>query len=47
MCRYLRRFYTYKKINKIFKIFLKLDHSLLRLPKIMEIGLTIPAEKRD
>ena len=44
MCRYLRRFYTYKKINNIF---LKLDHSLLRLPKIMEIGLTIPAENRD
>ena len=35
ICRYLKRFYTYKKINNIF---LKFDHFLLRKPKIMEIG---------
>ena len=35
ICRYLKRFYTYKKINSIF---LKIDHSLLRMPKLMEIG---------
>ena len=33
--RYLKRFYTYKKINNIF---LKFDHSLLRMPKIVEIS---------
>ena len=33
--RYLKRFDTYKKINNIF---LKFGHSLLRTPKIMEIG---------
>ena len=33
--RYLERFYTYKKINKIF---LTLHHSLLRMQKIIEIG---------
>ena len=27
--------------------FLKFDHSLLRMPKIMEIGSIIPAEKPD
>ena len=35
ICRYLKRFYTYKKINNIFLTF---DHSLLWMPKIMEIG---------
>ena len=44
ICRYLKRFYTYKKINSSF---LKCDHSLLRMPKILEIGKIIPAEKRD
>ena len=33
-CRYLKRFDTYKKISNIF---LKFDHSLLRMPKIIEI----------
>ena len=37
-------FNTYKKINSIF---LKFDHSLLRMPKIIEIGLIFSAEKRD
>ena len=32
ICRYLKRFYAYKKIK------LKFDHSLLRMPKIIEIG---------
>ena len=30
ICRYLKRFYTYKKINNLF---LKFDHSLLRMSK--------------
>ena len=38
ICRYLKRFYTYKKINNIF---LKFEHSLLRMPKITEISLII------
>ena len=33
--RYLKSFFTYKKINNIF---LKFDHLLLRMPKIVEIG---------
>ena len=37
-------FISYKKINNIF---LKFDHSLLRMPKIIEIGYTTSAEKRD
>ena len=36
--------YTYKRINNIF---LKFDDSLLRMPKLIEIGYIIPAEKRD
>ena len=32
--------------KKIDNIFLKFDHSLLRMPKIIEIGEIIPAEKR-
>ena len=44
ICRNLKRFYTYKKVNSIF---LKVDQSLLRMPKIMEIGEMVPAEKRD
>ena len=35
ICRYLKRFYTYKKMNSIN---LKFDHSLLRMPKIIGIG---------
>ena len=35
ICRYLRRFYTYKKINNIF---LKFHYYLLRMQKIVEIG---------
>ena len=35
ICRYPKRFYTYKKINNIFLTF---DHFLLRMPKIMEIS---------
>ena len=35
ICRYLKRFYTYKKINNIF---LKFHHYLLRMQKIVEIG---------
>ena len=35
ICLYLTRFYTYKKINNSS---LKLDYSLLRMPKIIEIG---------
>ena len=34
-CRCLKGFYTYKKINNSF---LKFDYSLLRMPKIIEIG---------
>ena len=43
-CRYLKCFYTYKKMNTIF---LKLHHSLLRVPQTIEIGLIVPAEKGD
>ena len=35
ICPYLKRFYTYKKINKIF---LKFHYYLLRMQKIVEIG---------
>ena len=35
ICRYLKSFYTYKKINNIF---LKFHHYLLRMQKIVEIG---------
>ena len=44
ICRYLKCFHTYKKINSIL---LNFDHSLLRMPKIIEIGSIIPAEKPD
>ena len=44
ICRYIKCFYTYKKINTIF---LKLHHSLLRVPEIIEIGLIVSAEKGD
>ena len=44
ICRYLKRFYTYKKIDNSF---LKFDHSLVRMTKIIEIGQIFPAEKRD
>ena len=33
--RYLKRFYTYKKINNNF---LKFENSLLRMPKLMAIS---------
>ena len=39
-----RTFLYYKKINNSF---LKFDHSLLRVPKIIEIGQIFLAEKRD
>ena len=39
-----QHFYTYKRINNISS---KFDCSLLRIPTIIEIGLIIPAEKRD
>ena len=35
ICRCLKSFYTYKKINNIF---LKFHHYLLRMQKIVEIG---------
>ena len=35
ICRCLKGFYTYKKINSIF---LKFHYYLLRMPKIIEIG---------
>ena len=35
ICWYLKCFYTYKKISNIF---LKFHYSLLRMPKIIEIG---------
>ena len=41
-CRYLKRFYTYKKINHIF---FKFHYSLLAMPQIIEIGLIVPAKK--
>ena len=44
ICRHLKRFYTYKKIDNSF---LKFDHSLVRMTKIIEIGQIFPAEKRD
>ena len=45
ICRYLKRFYTYKKINKIF---LKFHYYLLlRMQKIAEIGWIFHSEKRE
>ena len=41
--RYLKDFYTYKKINNIF---LKFHYYLLRMPKILEIGWIFHSEKR-
>ena len=43
-CRYLKSFYVY---NKIDNIFWKFDRSLLKMPKLIEIGLIFPAEKRE
>ena len=37
--------FLYLQENK--SSFLKFDHSLLRMPKIIEIGQIFPAEKRD
>ena len=42
--RYLKRFYTYKKINNIF---LKFHYFLLEMPEIIYIGYIVPAERRD
>ena len=39
ICRYLKRFYTYKKINNIF---LKFDHSLLRMPPNKSVKSFLP-----
>ena len=44
ICRYLKSFYTYKKINNIF---LKFHHYLLRMQKIVEIGRIFHSEKRE
>ena len=44
ICRYLKRFYTYKKINNIF---LKFDNSVLKDAKNHGNRLIILAEKRD
>ena len=44
ICRYLKRFYTYKKTNKIF---LKFHYYLLRMQKIAEIGWIFHSEKRE
>ena len=44
VCRYLKRFYTYKKINDIF---LKFYYYLLRMQKIVEIGWIFHSEKRE
>ena len=41
---YLKGFHTYNKINNSF---LKFDHSLLRMSRIIEIDHIFPAEKRD
>ena len=41
MCQYLKCSYTYKEINNIF---LKFHPSLLRMSKIIEIGLIVLAE---
>ena len=43
ICRYLKRFYTYKKKNKIF---LKFNYYLLGMQKIVEIGWIFHSEKR-
>ena len=43
-CRYRKRFQGYKKISNSF---LKFDHSLMRMPKIIEIGQIFCAEKRN
>ena len=42
ICRYLKGFYTYKKINNIF---LKFHYYLLRMPEIIEIGWIFYSEK--
>ena len=45
MCQNLERFYTYQKINNIFlKVHLYL---LINMPKIIEIGKIVHAEKCD
>ena len=44
ICRYLKSFYTYTKINNIF---LKFDYYLLRMQKIVEIGWIFHSEKRE
>ena len=44
ICRYLKRFYTYKKINNIFFQF---HHYLLRMQSIVEIGWIFHSEKHE
>ena len=44
ICRYLKSFYTYKKINNIF---LKFHYYLFSMPKIIEIGWIFHSEKRE
>ena len=43
ICRYLKGFYTHKKINNIF---LKFHYYLLWMPKIIESGWIVHSEKR-
>ena len=43
ICRYLKSFYTHKKI---INIFLEFHYYLFSLPKIIEIGWTFHSEKR-
>ena len=42
MCRYLKRFYTYKKINEKFSYSSTI---FLRMPKIIKIGWIVPVPK--
>ena len=44
ICRYLKRFYTYKKINNVF---FKFHHYLLRMQSIVEIGWIFHSEKHE
>ena len=44
ICRYLKSFYTYKKINNIF---LKFHYYLLQMSKIIEIGWIFHSEKGE
>ena len=44
ICRYLKSFYTYKKINIVF---LKFHYYLFSMPKIIEIGWVFHSKKRE